>query len=486
VTLLLLFQSSTSGPTTATGAAALNAAASLTASGTNAGPSVGMAQWYKADDLALADGAGVASWPDASGNGRSLTPTATSTPTFVASAVGGKPGVRFTAAGSQYLQRTTGLGTLFNAVTGITALAVIAHKGRATGDTQQLYFAAVGVAGSTGTTRFRAGYGATTGAPSPGGRRLDADAFENITGTAGTALALDAYGISTQVVDYGAAQTSAYRDGARVLGPLAILTPGAVSATSSVATRIAAQNSTTGFFDGVLVELLVYPRALTNAERAQTHAYLAGKYGITVTEQATGSTTGNANLVASSSLTATGNAATAAAATLTATASLAVSATSSTIGTAAADLVAASALDVSGVLERVAATDLAADATLTAAADLARLANAVLVADATLTAAADLARLANAVLVADATLTAAADLARLANAVLVADATLTSPALRGVAAPAAFDAVATLTAIGVVVAAGARAGWTYPDVSSTTKPPSGTTKPPVSSITRPP
>lgn len=54
--------------------------------------------WVKADDLSLAPNAAVASWPDASGNGRHLTQAvADKRPVFVPNVLNGKPVVRFTA-----------------------------------------------------------------------------------------------------------------------------------------------------------------------------------------------------------------------------------------------------------------------------------------------------------------------------------------------------------------------------------------------------
>lgn len=52
--------------------------------------------WFKADDLNLADGAEIASWPDASGNGRTATQaTAAARPLMALNAINGRPATRW-------------------------------------------------------------------------------------------------------------------------------------------------------------------------------------------------------------------------------------------------------------------------------------------------------------------------------------------------------------------------------------------------------
>jgi hypothetical protein len=58
----------------------------------------GLKAWWKADALALTDGAAVASWPDSSGSGNNLSQaTASYQPTFKTGILNGKPAVRFNA-----------------------------------------------------------------------------------------------------------------------------------------------------------------------------------------------------------------------------------------------------------------------------------------------------------------------------------------------------------------------------------------------------
>src|SRR5262245_56365396 len=59
-------------------------------------PSNGLGLWLRADDLGLSDGAAVASWADASGQGSHATQgTAGRRPVFQAAAVAGHGAVRF-------------------------------------------------------------------------------------------------------------------------------------------------------------------------------------------------------------------------------------------------------------------------------------------------------------------------------------------------------------------------------------------------------
>lgn len=65
---------------------------------------VGLQLWYDADQLALTDGADVESWPDSSGQGRTLTGVA---PTFKTNQLNGRPGVEFDGA-LEYLTHLAG------------------------------------------------------------------------------------------------------------------------------------------------------------------------------------------------------------------------------------------------------------------------------------------------------------------------------------------------------------------------------------------
>jgi hypothetical protein len=67
-----------------------------TSPGATAPPSSGLVGWWRADDLALTDGAEVATWTDTSGTGSSLTQaTATARPLYRTNVVNGRSVVRF-------------------------------------------------------------------------------------------------------------------------------------------------------------------------------------------------------------------------------------------------------------------------------------------------------------------------------------------------------------------------------------------------------
>lgn len=71
----------------------------------------GMQAWFKANSLALTNGANVTSWTDSSGNGNTIS-NGSNYPTYVASGIGGKPSVNFVQASNQWLYNnsTVGLG----------------------------------------------------------------------------------------------------------------------------------------------------------------------------------------------------------------------------------------------------------------------------------------------------------------------------------------------------------------------------------------
>lgn len=128
------------------------------------------------------------------------------------------------------------------------------------------------------SARFSVGIGITTGNFEAGGRRLDADSFASAAG--GTPVVNTKY-VQTGVVDYTNTDAFVYANGALMGSNTSFQTTGSSSDTRSAGGnffRLSASQP----YRGAIAEIIVYRRALSEAERKAVEAYLGRKWGITV------------------------------------------------------------------------------------------------------------------------------------------------------------------------------------------------------------
>jgi len=116
-----------------------------------------------------------------------------------------------------------------------------------------------------------------------GGRRLDGDSFQAVTGAVATTNAI----VLSGVLDYANAAAFLFSNGAQVASSNSFLTAGNTSDTDSGASAIGSSVDTAGSvtsnqLDGWIGEVCVYQRALPAAERLAIERYLGRKWGITV------------------------------------------------------------------------------------------------------------------------------------------------------------------------------------------------------------
>ena len=211
-------------------------------------------------------------WGDRSGNGRHATQsTAASRPT-----IGSQNGRRaLSANGTSHDMALTNAGGVTRNAPGVTIIAALSPNTVASIRSAVLFSIGTSAAART-LLQFN---GAELRA---GGRRLDADSFDSATG--GTIVANQPI-VAVARLDYANANAVAYSNSAPLATDTSFLTAGLVSDTASQASSI--MNSSGGFFfySGIFAELLVYNRALTDAERRKAEIYLARKWGITLAPQ---------------------------------------------------------------------------------------------------------------------------------------------------------------------------------------------------------
>lgn len=225
----------------------------------------GLAGWYWADTLGLSDTDAVASWGDASGQGNLLAQgTAGSRPVFRTGIINGLPVVRFDGT-DDFIRINSPSG--FAGQTGLTIIAVA--------NSQTFPGSSVTVLATTASgfneLRMQTNVGATSYA-----WQGIAGSGSQASGTADPA-APPPFRVASMVFNDATNTLIAYRNG--VPGNTAT-EAGAASASEIM---IGSRSGTSLFWKGDIAEVAIWPRPLTNAERAGVEMEMAGRYGITLT-----------------------------------------------------------------------------------------------------------------------------------------------------------------------------------------------------------
>lgn len=214
-----------------------------------AGP---LARWRASDLVGLVQGDPVASWPDASGNGYTLTQVTPSLrPAYSTQTVCGKPGVYFdalTGAPGSILNISAGLSVGSQAMT----MFMMAEFGR-----ESILEVSISL-GSSQLTMYHPDVG---------------DDFKyNFGSTSDAALGMQPCGPSAMGISAGAASLIAYREfTSNTFAPASAITVTGGQLGSFTASPLLC-------FDGTMLEVLIYGRALTPAEMSVLFAYSHATY----------------------------------------------------------------------------------------------------------------------------------------------------------------------------------------------------------------
>ena len=218
-------------------------------------PATGAAWWLRGDDIQL-NGSTVSQWNDKTGNGLHWTQgSAPLQPTWVASAINGKPGLSFSAAAQQELIGPNLFALGFTAAETFIVFQINADPpatGAKCGFWRTESAASVAVVPFTDGIIYD-GFGSTirkttiNPVPSLASPRI----YSVITTSSEWTSALDGVQIYTTATNAVGWNT---------------------------ATRLG--SSVTNWFDGVMCEWITYPAKLSTTDRAKTLAYLKSRYGI--------------------------------------------------------------------------------------------------------------------------------------------------------------------------------------------------------------
>jgi len=216
-------------------------------------------------------------WTDISGNGRNaVQATGANQPSIVTNALNGRQVRRFDGV-DDLMGLTTGLGMLRN-VTGATVILAykwitnpIINKG--------VFFASVGGNSTLGRVAF--GAGVLSRKLYSGGRRLDGDSFASCTSSADNPTT---YFVHSGVYDYTNSDVFQYVNGVLDGQNTTFQTNGNTSDTNSATINLGVGNPAdpTSCANIDLAEILVFPTALSDANRQRVERYLASKYAITI------------------------------------------------------------------------------------------------------------------------------------------------------------------------------------------------------------
>lgn len=241
------------------GQGAYSSAVTDTPSDTPGGVSSGLAMWFKADTLGLADGTAVSTWADQSGNALDLTQaTSGNRPLCKTAILNGLPVVRFDGV-NDYLIRTTANALFTSSAYSIFVVAV--PRGGAG--------AFRGIVGNPGgTTNGYVLYASNA-------NTLQINYAGANTGTGAVAVGTPFVGATT----CDGSNTIVYLNGASAGSRTATYTPPTVGGEFI----IGANRQLLEFpFSGDVAEVVLYNRVVNSTERAAVTAYLGAKYGITV------------------------------------------------------------------------------------------------------------------------------------------------------------------------------------------------------------
>lgn len=233
------------------GYGANNGSFQLNISGGTSIPSSGLHLWLRADaGIVPASGSQIFQWQDQSGNGRNATmATVSRQPSLVGSAINGRPVVRFFGAQSMYLDIFTQPTTFSVFVAGKNSLA------------SESFSMILGPGGNSPNDQLRWENGSQA-------LFVTQNAQTIITSSIGNTRVYHA--LSAR---YDGSTMNFYRDG------------NATSSTSfstSAPWTIASIGSyySSNFMVGDLAEVILYDRALSEAERASVNSYLRSKYNL--------------------------------------------------------------------------------------------------------------------------------------------------------------------------------------------------------------
>jgi hypothetical protein len=224
-------------------------------------PATGLQLWLKADTGITQSGGVVSAWADQSGNGYNVASSGSAQPTFVSSAINGKPGLSFNGS-TQYMDNTA--TSILTAGTARTIVVIGKYSG----------------SGSTSGSPFTI-------------RRTTTTSFATLMGVGGTFYIWSDGTHNATITDPAVLNTAEtfewYSTGTSGAGitfsvtgsPKSVTSGGTVSSETGTTGFTVGQREGVGqFFNGTICEVLVYDHVLSGTDDTTLATYAQNKYAI--------------------------------------------------------------------------------------------------------------------------------------------------------------------------------------------------------------
>lgn len=228
----------------------------------------GCVLWLDGADASTvtASGGSVSEWRDKTAGARHFTASGAAQPTYTAT-LNGRNVLTFNGSTNTLAGNAAARDTIRNRA-GYTFFAVSKVGSVAAGERLICGFGSLVV--------FRAGQNGS--APYAGGRRLEGDGLENITGAAGSLASGSSY-ITSAIVNHTLQSIAGNLNGSGFASDSTYMAAGN-SADAALLASVGSQSSGYGFYNGDIAEVIIFDTALSTADRARVEAYLATKWGI--------------------------------------------------------------------------------------------------------------------------------------------------------------------------------------------------------------
>ena len=218
-----------------------------------------------ADALTL-DGSAVSEWSDKSGGERHFTGAGTSAPAVVSSSLNDLDVIRFDGS-NDILEGNSAAKGITRNLSAFTIFAVGRNTG---GDTLRSVFVAM----IGGTLSARVALYFKSGAVEAGGRRLDADGYQQVAVTQSGASLISG------VFDYANASLQVGLNGVYTSRSGGFQSAGATSDTDSLVVRLGGGSTTAWSLQGDIAEIVAFQSIPADADRYKVEGYLAHKWGL--------------------------------------------------------------------------------------------------------------------------------------------------------------------------------------------------------------
>lgn len=218
--------------------------------------------------------ASVSTWYDQSGNGNDASEIADFSPGLIPASQNGLPALLFN--GDDNFFRISNLD-LFRAVPGVSIFAT--GNARSTSPTMHMFYASTPSAAAIRSSLFR---DATNGF-GLGGRRLDADGYQEVTG--GT-VSTGVFSFEEAIFDYANSDAFLYSNGSLLNSSTTFQTDGSTENTASAEIQVARAQGHQSF-DGYMPEVILFDEAVGTSDRQEIERYLDSKYAVSGNEPTT-------------------------------------------------------------------------------------------------------------------------------------------------------------------------------------------------------